>query len=140
MNTATKFQMLKGWIMGFESGAVWLKKLGSQKTVDTYLQSLRRHSDWAKNNPDELLALKVEGLKSVNTSREFQAENLMEPFIAENPYKPSIMKSARNATISFYKHNRRPLIEPSDVEVPKQTSFKMPDVRWRIRVTAEVPE
>jgi site-specific recombinase XerC len=63
--------------------------------------------------------LKIEGLQSINTPKEFQAENLLETFLSTSKL-PSILKDGtRTTVISFYKNNRRPLVEIAEVSTPK---------------------
>jgi hypothetical protein len=47
--------------------------------------------------------MKVEGLKAVNSSIEFQAETLLESFLISTKHKPTVKDSIRTTVLSFYK-------------------------------------
>jgi len=112
---------LVDWILSFKSGSVWFNKLVAQETKQSYLPNLRDYCNFVKKNPDELISLKIEGLKNehINTLIEFQAEDLLDNFLTQSQQKPSIKSHIRTTIISFYKHNRRPLVEIKDVETPE---------------------
>jgi hypothetical protein len=76
-----------------------------------------------------LINLKLEGLRNTGTTIEFQAEDLVEYFIASSTYPKSTIDGIRTAVLSFYRNNRRPLIEIVDVETPqsKQRTPKTED-------------
>ncbi len=107
------------WILSFSTGSAWYCKLNSEQSKRTYLPNFKRYCDWAKKNPDELIKLKVEGLQNINTEKEFQAENLLEKFLTATTHKPNVKKNIRTATLSFYKANRRNLVNVMDVETPE---------------------
>jgi hypothetical protein len=108
----------------------WFNKLNAVNTKRTYLPNLKKYCDWAKKNPDELILLKIEGLQAINTPKEFQAENLLETFISTTKFSSAVKDSIRTTVISFYKNNRRPLIEIMDVSTPesKQRCPKTQDI------------
>ena len=81
---------LQDWILQFNSGMAWFNKLNSDSTKKTYLPNLKKYCDWAKKNPDELIQFKIEGLQSINTPKEFQAENLLETFISTTKFPLSV--------------------------------------------------
>jgi PAS domain S-box-containing protein len=110
---------LQEWILQFNSGMAWFNKLNSDSTKKTYLPNLKKYCDWAKKNPDELIQFKIEGLQSINTSKEFQAENLLETFISTTKFPLSVKDSIRTTVISFFKNNRRPLVEIVEVPTPE---------------------
>ena len=58
-------------------------------------------------NPDELIAFKIDGLKNVATETEFQAERLLEKYLANVNLTQSMKEMQKNAIISFFKHNWR---------------------------------
>ena len=60
-------------------------------------------------NPDQLIQLKIDGLKNVATETEFQAERLLEKYLANVNLTQSMKEMEKNAIISFYKHNWRNL-------------------------------
>ena len=62
------------WMLSFESGRNWLPHLPSSQTKEPFIRHLKKYSQYAKMNPDELINFKIEGLKAVATEKEFQAE------------------------------------------------------------------
>ena len=80
---------------------------------------MKRYCNWAKKTPDELIQLKIEGLKSINTITEFQAEDLLETFLSTSKSLSTAKNGIRTAIISFYKHNRRPLVNITEVPTPE---------------------
>lgn len=62
-------------------------------------------------NPDELIALKIEGLRNIATAIEFQAEDLLDNFLYDESTNLTIniRLSVLNSTKSFYNANRRSL-------------------------------
>lgn len=111
---------LKKWIKGYRSGKVWLNKLRSEETIRVYLPNFRAYSDATGGlNPDELLELKLEGQRLVGTEKEFQAEELHDSTIKEIKTTKSVKANISMATISFYKHNRRPLVDVFKFERPE---------------------
>lgn len=123
---------LQEWILQFNSGMAWFNKLSSQATKNTYLPNLKKYCSWAKKNPDELIQLKIEGLQAVNTPKEFQAENLFENFLSTAKYPLTVTDSIRTTVLSFYKNNRRPLIEIRDVDIPES--------KMRCPKSSDIPE
>jgi len=97
------------WIQQFEAGRIWFNKLTSIETIRTYLRNLQRYFNAVGKNPDELIALKMEGQRNIGTNIEFQAENLLESFFASTKLKESAKMALKTAVLSFYKHNRREL-------------------------------
>jgi integrase len=110
---------LEAWIQSFNAGSIWFGKLDSQNTKRTYLPHFKRYSDWAKKNPDELIQLKIEGLQHINTPSEFQAEDLLEKFLSTSDFTLAMKDGIRTAVISFYRNNRRNLVEVKDIETPE---------------------
>lgn len=110
---------LEEWIQQYGYGMAWFNKLHSENTKRTYLPNLKKYCNWTKKNPDEPIQLKIEGLQSINTLKEFQAENLLEKFISTSKFPLSVKDSIRTTVISFYKNNRRPLIEIMEVSTPE---------------------
>ncbi len=82
-----------------------------------------------KMNPDELINFKIEGLKAVATEKEFQAERLLEKYLRESGMTQSVQFEAKNAIISFYKHNWRNLNPEcaKDVE-PQEAKIRTPKI------------
>jgi len=83
------------WIRGFQSGKKWLNSLVSTETKRLYSGYFKRYCDSVKKSPDELIALKLEGLKHIGEPSEFLAEDLLEDFL-ENADLP---RSARTNSI-----------------------------------------
>jgi site-specific recombinase XerC len=121
---------LEEWILQYNSGMAWFNKLDAVNTKRAYLPNLKKYCDAVKKNPDELIQLKIEGLQAINTPKEFQAENLLETFISTAKIPLSVKDSIRTTVISFYKNNRRPLLEIKEVSTPesKQRCPKTQDI------------
>ncbi len=102
-------ESLKEWILSFSSGQTWLNKLSAPITKRQFTSYLKQYCEAVKKTPDELITLKMEGLKNVGTEKEFQAENLLEGFFSESKMSQSAKLNLRNAVFSFFKHNRRAL-------------------------------
>jgi integrase len=109
------------WINGFASGKTWLNKLPSRLTKEKFTGYFKFYCDAVKKDPDQLIALKVEGLQNVGTGKEFQAENLLENFFAECKKKPTAKLMLKNAVFSFYKHNRRALESQTASNIKEET-------------------
>ena len=61
---------LTQWILQFQSGRAFFNKLNSDVTKRIYLKRLREYCDSVGKNPDELIQLKVEGLRNIGSSIE----------------------------------------------------------------------
>ncbi len=109
------------WVLSFESGRNWLPHLPSSSTKEPFIRHLKKYSLWAKMNPDELINFKIEGLKAVATEKEFQAERMLEKYLRQTGMTQSVAAYAKNAIISFYKHNWRELNSEvaRDIEPPE---------------------
>jgi hypothetical protein len=55
-------------------------------TEQIYISRIASYCLNVGKNPDELIALKLEGLQNVNTEKEFQAEELLESFLRQDKY------------------------------------------------------
>jgi hypothetical protein len=55
---------LTEWILSFNSGMAWYNKLNSANTKKAYLPNLKKYCDYTKTNPEQLITLKLEGLKN----------------------------------------------------------------------------
>ena len=112
MSSDKELQRAK-WLNSFSSGQKWLEKIGSANTQKIFTDYFKRYCDYTKQTPDQLIALKVQGLQNVGTEKEFIAEDLLETFFRENKgMKPTARLMMRSTVFSFYKHNKRSL-EPS---------------------------
>ncbi len=120
------------WIKQFDAGRIWFNKLTSEETIRTYLRNLHRYCKAVGKNPDELIALKMEGQRNIGTYKEFQAENLLESFFADTKLQESAKMALKTAVLSFYKHNRRELASntASNITHPehKQRCPEMQDI------------
>jgi hypothetical protein len=123
---------LISWILRFESGKTWYNKLVSEATKKVFLQRLRLYCDGIGKTPDELIELKVDGLRAVNTSKEFQAENSLETFLTTCNLTPNMKQGLKIAVLSFYARNRRRLEKDTaqnvDVPEPKKRRPKTSDL------------
>jgi len=121
---------LEEWILQYNSGMAWFNKLQSENTKRTYLPNLKKYCDSTKQNPDQLIQLKIEGLQAINTPKEFQAENLLETFISTSKFPLTVKDGIRTTVVSFYKNNRRPLVEIMEISTPesKQRCPKSQDI------------
>ena len=112
MSSDKELQRAK-WLSSFASGQKWLEKIGSVNTKKIFTDYFKRYCDYTKQTPDQLIALKVQGLQNVGTEKEFIAEDLLETYFRENKgMKPTARLMMRSTVFSFYKHNKRSL-EPS---------------------------
>jgi hypothetical protein len=125
---------LTAWLLSYETGKAWYNKLLSNVTKRVYLQQFKRYCDAVNKSPDELIELKIEGLKSINTSREFQAENLLETFLSTSHLTPNMKDAVKTAVLSFYARNRRRL-EPDTAE-----NVQVPEPKKRCPSTQDLLE
>lgn len=122
---------LTEWLISFSSGLTWYNKLTNKNTKITYLPNFKKYCDYTKTDPEKLIELKLEGLRNTGTTKEYQAEDLLEHFlVSSTSYPLSTKDGIRTAVLSFYKNNRRPLAEIMDVETPesKQRTPKTEDI------------
>jgi hypothetical protein len=123
---------LVAWILKYESGRAWFNKLNSDVTKRIYLKRLKDYCDAVGKNPDELIHLKLDGLKHVGEPSEYQAENLLETYLATANLTVDMKVSFKTAIMSFYAKNRRRL--ESDVAEniergePKKRCPKIEDI------------
>jgi hypothetical protein len=57
-----------------------------QVTEELYIVRLKSYCDNVDKNPDQLIALKLEGQQNRNTPKEFQAEELFEKLLRQDTY------------------------------------------------------
>lgn len=105
----TMTEQRETWLNSYSSGRAWLNKLGSPHTKKKFTEYFWTYCNAVKKTPDELIALKINGLQNVGTAKEWQAEDLLEGFFAHYNMKPTAKLMLKNAVFSFYKHNRRAL-------------------------------
>jgi len=110
---------VRKWIRKFRSGKIWINKLVSDATINSYLPLFKRFCELTGKDPDELIAYKMEGMRLVGTEKEFQAEELYEDVIKNQVDGEHARANIATAVLSFYKHNRRPLSEPMKFEKPE---------------------
>jgi hypothetical protein len=94
----------KTWLLSFVSGQnFYNKKLKNSGDTETeYTRKLQRYCDAVGKNPDELIALKLEGLQNPATEKEFAAEELLESFLDNSGLTPSSQLGLLTAVKSFY--------------------------------------
>lgn len=119
------------WIKQYRAGKLWLTKLKSKFTRKQYLADLKKYCDATKKNPDQLIELKLQGQRLAGTDKKFQAEELHDITISEMKATVSVRANISTAVQSFYKHNRRPLIQVKtfDRPTPKQRTPKLSDIQ-----------
>lgn len=122
----------EAWIRRFESGKAWVDTIQSPDTKRVYLSRLRHYCEAVGKNPDELIELKVEGLKNINTPKEFQAERLLQNFLYSTDLTDSPKIAIRTAVFSFYEANWRNLnpntANKLSYSVTKQRTPKLEDL------------
>jgi hypothetical protein len=101
---------IEAWLLSFDSGKGWFSTITAPRTKQMYSHDLKQYCDAVGKTPTELLALKVEGLRNVATGIEFQAEELLNNYLYNNPDVTIHIKiSILCAVKSFYKANWREL-------------------------------
>lgn len=93
---------LKKWIRSFRSGRIWLNKLHSEATITQYLPLLKRYCDLTGKTPDELIELKMEGMRKVGTLEEFLAEELHDSTINALDVSESAKSNMSTSVQSFF--------------------------------------
>jgi len=121
------------WLKSFPSSQKWINTIKSKETLYIYSQNFHHYCKAINKNPDELIALKIEGLKNVATAIEFQAEDMLDNFLYEenSPLTINIKLSVLNAVKSFYTANRRELSKVGENIMrpePKRRTPKMKDI------------
>ena len=101
---------IEAWLLSFECGKTWFSTITAPRTKEMYSKSLKQYCDAVGKTPDELLELKVEGIRNVGTAKEFQAEKLLDNYLYNNlDVTIHIRISLLCAVKSFYKENWREL-------------------------------
>jgi len=72
------------WMLTFASAKNWLDTIRSERTKEVYVLRLRQYCEGVGKNPDELIQLKIDGLRNVATAKEFQAESLLNDYLYHN--------------------------------------------------------
>jgi len=115
---------LRKWIRKFDSGKVWINRLESESTIDTYLKRFKKYCDLTGLNPDELLHLKltateisIKVMTAIHNNEEVkinenEAEELYADILKNQIESQSQRANFSVAVNSFYKHNKRSLNEP----------------------------
>ncbi len=121
------------WLKSFPSSLKWLNTIKSKDTLAIYTKSLHLYCTAVNKNPDELIALKIEGLKNVASAIEFQAEDLLDNFLYDETtdLTINIKLAVLNATKSFYNANRRELNKVGEKLTkpePEKRTPKMKDI------------
>lgn len=110
-DTSKKGQALK-WAKQFETARRWLSavkalKTGSEKTQSEYAYRLKAFCEWAKKNPDQLIAERKAQLKNEDETINRKTEELVTEFFNFQAKQSNRMsaKSYHGAIRSFYKYN-----------------------------------
>ena len=106
---------LREWILQFQSGRIWFNKLNSEVTKRIYLTHFKRYCKKVGKNPDELIRLKIEGQKHIGDKQEYQAETLLETYLATTKLTKGMKVSSKTSIMIFYAKNRRRL-DPETAE------------------------
>jgi hypothetical protein len=101
----------KAWLLSFVSGQNFYdKKCKSSKDTETnYIGRIASYCFNVSKNPDELIALKLEGLQNPASTKEFQAEELLENFLRQPTYlKPD--KEGNKIEAEFTENTKKGLL------------------------------
>ncbi len=112
---------LELWLSSFISGKKWLQNINSPDTKRVYIASLNKYCKATEKTPDDLIAVKIEGLQNINTPKEFQAEDLLENYLCEAKLTDSIKEQIKASVLSFYKNNKRQLNNQTAKNIGKPT-------------------
>lgn len=93
----------------FPSSTKWLTKIKSESTKKRYAKLLFKYCAEVGFNPDELIMLKLEGMRKAGTMKEWVAEDTLEKYLERAQMKYNGKLMLKHAVISFYKKNRRQL-------------------------------
>ena len=122
MNLLSKMsESLEQWLLSFKSGKTWLQNINSPETKRVYVSSIKKYCNGVNKNPDNLIAYKLEGLMSINTPKEWQAEELLENYLFEAKLTDSIKEQIKASVMSFYKNNKRQLNNQTAKNIGKPT-------------------
>ncbi|MGZ4928956.1 MAG: hypothetical protein ACXV76_11910, partial [Halobacteriota archaeon] len=77
------------WLNGSASGKKWLDSLGSNETKKIFTNFFKIYCEAVGKTPEQLLTLKITGLRNTGNKREFQAEDLLEGYLRKTTLKPS---------------------------------------------------
>jgi len=116
------------WLLQFESGKKWYNLFKSEQTKTIYIERLENYCKTVGKTSDELVALKVEGLKNINSEKEWQAEDLLDNYFYSSYTKLTIhlRALALSAVKSVYKANWREL----NLNVGSKIELPEPKKRW----------
>lgn len=79
---------ITAWLLTFQSVRDWETNIQSESTKALYFKYFTQYCRAVDKNPDELLALKVEGLQNIGKEKEFQEREEAE---ADAELSPSII-------------------------------------------------
>jgi integrase len=121
------------WALSFPSSKRWVAGIQSEGTKNVYLPKLRQYCTATNKTPEELIQLKIDGLRHTGEPNEFQAEDLLEGYLYNNAELTDSAKIAlRTSVMSFYAANRRHLLPDTANKIsppdPKQRKPKMEDL------------
>jgi hypothetical protein len=104
----------------------------SERTKTMYLSRLKQYCDAVGKNPDELIEFKIDGLRNVATTKEFQAENLLNEFLFHSDLVATAQVIILASVKSFYKANCRELNknvgQGIELPEPKKRTPKLQDI------------
>jgi site-specific recombinase XerD len=128
MREVNKKEKALKWLKQFESGKRWLNtvkaaKTGSTQTQLEYAYRLRKFCNYAKKNPDHLIAERKEQLSEADEGQKRKTEELVNEFFNFQSEKSNRLsaKAYHGALRSFYKYNYVPL----RIETPRARSRKI---------------
>ena len=108
LRKSTLWKEAKDYVLGFQSGQTWSRKIG-ETTARKYYIELYRVCDELAVNPDELLENKFKAMKEANTPLEARAcENMLEDLLYKMIEEGQSPLMTKHALISFFKHNDFP--------------------------------
>jgi site-specific recombinase XerC len=97
----------KEWLLSFVSGQNFFdeKCKKSKVTELLYISRLKQYCDNVGKNPDQLIAIKLEGMQNLNTPKEFQAEELLRKFLSQDNYF-QIDKNGKKKEVLFSENTK----------------------------------
>lgn len=90
---------LTEWIRQFRCGKIWINKLVSKETKRVYLSYFKKFCDAVGKNPDELINMKLEGMKNVGTQKEF---NIKLPLKEDKNYQTKKLNEIIECLIDMF--------------------------------------
>ena len=126
------FRKAYDYLQQFHSSKMWLTKIKSKSTKKRYARLLFKYCAETGYTPEELIMMKLEGMRNAGTQKEWQAEDLLESYLEEVKLKYNGKLIMKHAVISFYKKNRRQLahdVAEKYEQIPKEPeTYNMPSI------------